>query len=184
MISTYELDQAKARQRYRNRQSNGFGKNFERFVTMGCDFYKREGLADISKVDEPFRVIRLLKNGRFEGQFIKNANPDFEGTVRGGRSICFECKYTSKGRIQQSVITKKQEEVLDNKYRLGGIVGVCCGIGDRHFFVPWEVWINMKLYFGRKSASAEDLKKYEVPFRQGIRFLDNILRSMYDTTND
>ncbi len=166
--------------RYRNLQSNGFGKNFERFVDMGCAYYRQEGLADISKIDEPFRVIKLKKAGRFEGQFIRNANPDFEGTVRGGRSICFECKYTSKDRIQQSVITRKQEEVLDSKYRLGGIVGVCCGIGDRNFFVPWEVWTNMKLYFGRKSASAEDLKEYEVPFRQGIRFLENI-GDCYDT---
>lgn len=38
----------------------------------------------------------------------------------------------------------------------------------------------MKLYFGRKSASAEDLKEYEVPFRQGIRFLEDI-GDCYDT---
>lgn len=170
--------------RYKNLQSNGFGKNFEKFVAMGCDYYKREGLADISKIDEPFRVIKLKNAGRFEGQFIRNANPDFEGTVRGGRSICFECKYTSKDRIQQSVITEKQEEVLDSKYRLGGIAGVCCGIGNRYFFVPWEVWTNMRLYFGKKSATVEDLKEYEVPFRQGIRFLDNIFRSMYESSND
>lgn len=184
MISTYELEQAKARQRYRNRQSNGFGKNFERFVTMACDFYKREGLADISKVDEPFRVIRLLKNGKFEGRFIRKANPDFEGTVRGGRSICFECKYTSKDKILQSVITKKQAEVLDRKYRLGGLVGVCCGIGNRYFYVPWEIWSDMEGIWGKKSVTASNLRKYEVPFRQGIRFLDNIFRSMYESSND
>ncbi len=180
MISTYELEQSKARQRYRNRQSSGFGKNFEKFVAMGCAYYRQEGLADISKIDEPFRVIKLKKAGRFEGQFTRKANPDFEGTIRGGRSICFECKYTSKERILQSVITKKQAEVLDRKYELGGLVGVCCGIGDRYFFVPWEVRTNMKLYFGRKSASAEDLKEYEVPFRQGIKFLEDI-GDCYDT---
>ena len=79
-----------AQRKYKNLQSNGFGKNFERFVAMGCAYYRQEGLADISKIDEPFRVIKLKKSGRFEGQFIRNANPDFEGTVRGGRSICFE----------------------------------------------------------------------------------------------
>lgn len=180
MISTYELEQAKARQRYRNRQSNGFGKNFEKFVAMACDFYKREGIADISKVDEPFRVIKLLRNGRFEGQFTRKANPDFEGTIRGGRSICFECKYTSKERILQSVITKKQADVLDRKYELGGLVGVCCSIGDRYFFVPWEIWSDMESIWGKKSVTASNLRKYEVPFRQGIRFLENI-GDCYDT---
>lgn len=60
---TGDLDQAKAWQRYRNRQSNGFGKNFEKSVLMACDYYRDNNLADISKVDEPFRVIRLTGNG-------------------------------------------------------------------------------------------------------------------------
>ena len=99
-----DLDQAKAWKRHRNMQSNGFGKNFERSVLMACDYYRDNNLADISKVDEPFRVVKLMGNGRFLGQFTKKANPDFEGTLAGGKSICFECKYTSKDRIQESVI--------------------------------------------------------------------------------
>lgn len=169
-----------AERRYRNLQSNGFGKNFERFVEMGCDYYRQEGLADISKFPEPFRVTELMARGRFKGQFIGKANPDFEGTLKGGKSICFECKYTNNKSIRQAVVTEKQGEILDAKYKLGGIVGVCCGIGDRHFFVPWSIWANMEIHFGKKSASAEDLKDYEVPFRQGIRFLENI-GDYYDT---
>ena len=167
-----DLDQAKAWQRYKNRQSNGFGKNFEKAVLMACDYYRSKHFADISKVDESFRVIRLMKNGRFEGQFTRNANPDFEGTLHGGKSICFECKYTSKERIQQSVVTKFQREVLDRKYLLGGKVGVVCGIQERYFFVPWRVWLDMQLIYGKKSVSADDLEKYEVPFRNGVMFLD------------
>ncbi len=176
MISSYELNKAKQGQRFRNRQSNGFGKNFEKFVAMGCDFYREKGIADISKVDEPFRVVRLLKDGRFEGRFTRKANPDFEGTIRGGRSICFECKYTSKDRILQSVITKRQAEVLDRKLELGGLVGVCCGIRDRYFYVPWKVWSDMEAIWSKKSVSADDLREYEVPFRQGILFLDSRYR--------
>lgn len=143
-------------------------------MAMGCDFYRENGIADISKVDEPFRVLKLKQYGKFEGQFTKKANPDFEGTMKGGRSICFECKYTSKDRISQSVVTDMQAKVLSRKYELGGLVGVCCGIGSRYFFVPWSIWADMKGYFGKKSVSVADLKDYEVPFRQGIRFLENI----------
>lgn len=167
-----DLNQDKAWQRYRNRQSNGFGKNFEKSVLMACDYYRDKQLADIYKVDEPFRVVKLMSNGRFLGQFTKKANPDFEGTLAGGKSICFECKYTSKDRIQESVITKHQKEVLERKYMLGGKVGVVCGIQEKYFFVPWEVWREFGEVYGKKSASARDLARFEVPFRSGVMFLD------------
>lgn len=172
MSRDYQIEQEKALQRYRNMQSNGFGKNFERFVEMGCAFYIDKGLADISKIDESFRVTKLKQAGRFEGQFTRKANPDFEGTLSGGMSICFECKHTSKDTIRQSVITKYQAEVLNRKYMLGGVVGVLCGIQERYFLVPWKVWREMDEVFAKKSVSADDLEKYEVYFNNGIRFLD------------
>lgn len=158
--------------RYRNLQSNGFGKNFERMISMACKSYEDEGVANITKIDEPFRVLKLKSGGRFEGQFTKNANPDFEGTLKGGRSICFEAKYTSGDRIRQNVVSDMQAKVLEDKDRLGGLAGVCAGIGNRFFFIPWPIWSNMKLHFGRKYATADELIEYEVPFKNGVRFLD------------
>lgn len=159
-------------QSFKSLQSNGFGKNFEKMIDLACKYYRDEGKADISKIDEPFRVIRLKKAGRFEGQFTKNANPDFEGTLDGGRSICFEAKYTTTDRMKQNVVSSKQAEVLEIKSKLGGLAGVCIGIKDRYFFIPWNVWTNMKEIFGRKYVKADDLSRYEVIFRQGVRFLD------------
>lgn len=159
-------------QSFKSLQSNGFGKNFEKLIDLACKYYRDEGKADIAKIDEPFRVIRLKKAGRFEGQFTKNANPDFEGTLDGGRSICFEAKYTTSDRMKQSVVSDKQAEVLEIKSKLGGLAGVCIGIKDRYFFIPWQVWSNMKEIFGRKYVKADDLSRYEVIFRQGVRFLD------------
>lgn len=159
-------------QSFKSLQSNGFGKNFEKLIDLACKYYRDEGKADIAKIDEPFRVIRLKKAGRFEGQFTKNANPDFEGTLNGGRSICFEAKYTTSDRMKQSVVSDKQAEVLEIKSNLGGLAGVCIGIKDRYFFIPWQIWSNMKDIFGRKYVKADDLSQYEVIFRQGVRFLD------------
>ena len=68
-------------QSFKALQANGFGKNFEKLIDLACKYYRAEGKADIAKIDEPFRVIRLKNAGRFEGQFTKNANPDFEGTL-------------------------------------------------------------------------------------------------------
>ena len=120
------------------RKALGYGKNFESFISAACDYYRDNGMADISKVDEPFRVIKLYDRGQFRGQFTKKANPDFEGTLKGGKSICFEAKYTSQRRMAKSVISDKQEEVLNYKSALGAVVGVCVGIGQRYFFVPWR----------------------------------------------
>ncbi|MCW6702100.1 hypothetical protein NH288_08365 [Anaerococcus sp. NML200537] len=54
----------------------------------------------------------------------------------------------------------------------GGYTGVCVGIQDRYFFIPWQVWQDMKAIYGRQYLKADDIGEYEVIFRQGIRFLD------------
>lgn len=166
----------KSRRSFAARKALGFGKNFEKRIIMACSYYRDEGLADIVKVDEPFRVLKLYDRGQFKGQFTDNANPDFEGTLKGGQSICFEAKYTSKDRIYKNVISDKQAAVLNYKSALGAVVGVCVGIMDRDFFVPWEVWFNMEEIFGRKSVSAEDLERFRVKNRKGVMFLDRINR--------
>lgn len=164
----------KSKRSFAARKALGYGKNFESFISAACDYYRDKGLADIVKVDEPFMVLELYDRGRFKGQFTKKANPDFEGTLKGGHSICFEAKYTSQKRMAKSVISDKQEEVLSYKSVLGAVVGVCVGIIDRYFFVPWEVWANMEEIYGKKSVNADDLAKFEVKFRHGIMFLDRL----------
>ena len=164
----------KSKRSFAARKALGYGKNFESFIIAACDYYRDRGLADITKVDEPFTVLKLYGKGQFKGQFTKKANPDFEGTLKGGQSICFEAKYTSQRRMAKSVISDKQEEVLSYKSILGAVVGVCVGIVDRYFFVPWEVWANIEEIYGKKSVTADDLAKFEVKFRHGIMFLDRL----------
>lgn len=164
----------RSRKSFAARKALGYGKNFESFISDACDYYRDNGFADIVKVDEPFRVLELYDRGKFKGQFTKKANPDFEGTLKGGQSICFEAKYTSQKRMAKSVISDKQEEVLSYKSVLGAVVGVCVGIVDRYFFVPWEVWAKMEEIYGKKSVTADDLAKFEVKFRRGIMFLDSL----------
>lgn len=168
----------RSRKSFAARKALGYGKNFESFISAACDYYRDNGIADISKVDEPFRVLELYGRGKFMGQFTKKANPDFEGTLKGGQSICFEAKYTSQRRMAKSVISDKQEEVLKYKSGLGAVVGVCVGIGQRYFFVPWEVWVNMEEIYGKKSVSADDLARYEVKFRRGVMFLDRLNKDL------
>lgn len=168
---------------YKNRLNNAKGHFFEKEIENACKRYKEDKVASIDKTPEPFRVLeKNHKTGIFRGRFIAHAQPDFKGSLKGGKSIVFEAKYTSTDRIKAAVITKEQEKALEEHYELGAVVGVCVGIIDRYFFVPWRIWRDMKEHIGRKSASVEDLKKYEVPYRygRGLEFLKKIEEGQYE----
>lgn len=173
----------KLKEIWKNTQNNAKGRFFERGIENACSFYKAEGIANIEKTPEPFRVLeKNHKNGIFKGRFTANAQPDFKGTVGGGQSVVFEAKYTSTDTIKASVLTKEQAESLEAHYMLGAIAGVCVGIEDRYFFVPWRVWRDMKSYIGKKSAKATDLARYEVKYgyRSGIEFLTFVESGEYE----
>lgn len=168
------MDNKKAIEAYRNLKNNAYGRSFEQGIEYACKHYIDYGLAVINKTPEPFRVTKKFKAGVFQGRFTAKAYPDFQGTLRNGKSIIFEAKYTSTEVIRKNVITDNQAEVLDKHFKFGAIAGVCVGIQDRYFFVPWDIWRNMKEIIGKQSARAEDLKEWEVPWRKGVMFLENI----------
>lgn len=158
-------------QAYRNFKSNAQGRSFEKGIEMACTFYKDQGRACICKMPEPFRVLKKEKAGIFRGRFTAKAHPDFIGTLRGGKNIIFEAKYTSTEVMKKKVITEKQAEVLETYHKLGAYAAVCVGIQDRYFFVPWWWWRSMEEQIGKKSARVEDLLPWEVKWRKGVMFL-------------
>lgn len=167
-------DNKKAQQRYQNMVNSARGQNFEKFIEGGCAYYKNHGLAEISKTPEPFKVTKKHARGLFTGRFIKKAEPDFKGTLRGGRAICFEAKYTSKDRIKRSVLTKEQMEKLEYHEALGAVAGVVAGIDEDFFFIPWGIWRDMKAHFGRQYIEAADVEQYRIRFNGALMFLDYI----------
>ena len=94
-------DSQKARQIWQNMQNNAQGHIFESCIESGCDDYSRQERAEVEKTPEPFRVTQKGKDGKFEGRFITNAQPDFKGTLIGGRAIVFEAKHTTTPKIHQ-----------------------------------------------------------------------------------
>lgn len=166
--------QGKLEMKYRNWKNNAAGHFFEKGIVAACRWYSEQGIAEVTKVPEPFRVFDKGSFGIFRGRFVEKAQPDFQGTLKTGRSIVFEAKYTTTEVIRQSVLTKKQQELLECHASLGAITGVCVGIREDFFFVPWDVWRTMKERFGRKSATAEDLREYKVPYGHGVEFLKGV----------
>ena len=147
---TMQIDQRRTRQQWQNAVNNAQGHFFEGYIKAACAYYSDRERAEIGKTPEPFRVMEKSRNGIFKGRFTARADPDFQGTLDGGRSIVFEAKYTSTDRLKRDVLTPEQQGALERHARRGAVAAVCAGIGNDFFFVPWSVWRDMKEHFGRK----------------------------------
>lgn len=165
-------DEQKARQRWQNGVNNAQGHFFESYIKAACMLYAERGRAIIDKTPEPFRVMKKQQDGTFTGRFTARAQPDFQGTLAGGRSIVFEAKHTTTDRIKRAVVTKTQMETLDKHDECGALAAVCVGIQDSFFFVPWWWWRDMKQYAGRLYVTAADLERFRVRFNGSVLFLD------------
>ena len=169
---TTAVDEDKLKQQYKNRLNNAQGQHFEREILAGCRMYESHGIATIDKTPEPFRVTsKNHRTGEFTGRFSTHAQPDFQGTLYGGRSIMFEAKRTSKDRITRNVLTDTQMDVLEKHSRLGALCGVCICIQDDFFFIPWNVWRDMKEMYGRQYLKPDDIEEYKVKFDGAVHFL-------------
>ena len=172
-MKDWEKYNEKAKKRYKGAVSRSQGLLHEKMIEAGCQYYRQTGRAYIVKEPEPFRVIKKDKRtGRAAIQFVKHAQPDFHGTLKGGRSIVFEAKFTHSDKIKQDVITPVQAASLTMQQELGAVAFVCAGVGGRVFMVPWEIFGKMKENFGRKYATTENLEPWEVKQDMAIKFLD------------
>ena len=77
---------------YHASMSNNRGHDFEEAIRQACLLYANQGRAKVEKTPEPFRVLEKREGGIFVGRFTAHAQPDFQGTLDGGRSIIFEAK--------------------------------------------------------------------------------------------
>ena len=99
----------------------------------------------------------------------KKAQPDYKGTLSGGRSIVFEAKHTDKDRIEQGRVNEEQEKRLNNHEKLGALCFVVVSFGYERFFrVPWAEWKRMKELYGRKYIKAEDVPGEELFTPDGV----------------
>ena len=167
-------DPQKARQRWQNGVNNAQGHFFEGYIKAACEIYKINERAEVDKTPEPFRVSKKHPDGTFTGRFTAHAQPDFQGTLEGGRSICFEAKYTTTDRMKRNVLTDTQMKALEHHRKLGAVAAVCIGIQDTFYFIPWEVWRDMKQHYGRQYVTAADITAYRVRFTGAVLFLDYI----------
>lgn len=160
---------------YQGKRNRALGLKFEEIVIEACEHYKSTGLAYIEKTPEPMRVIGAINRnlGHFKAVFEKTAQPDFKGTMAGGRAVCFDAKHTETDRIKQEAVTEAQWEALDTHDAMGALCFVIVCLEDKYYRVPWARWKTMKEDCGHKYMNAADLTPYMLgTWPDDLRFLE------------
>lgn len=153
-------------------RSRAQGNQFEQQVLNACAALSHHGEAAIDKTPEPMKPLAPPNNyGQFKACYTKKAEPDFHGTIAGGRAILFEAKSTATGKLEQSRVLKEQADTMDRYTALGAHCFVIATFdGARAYRVPWTQWRKMKEVWGRKYVTEESLSPYRVPFASGFTY--------------
>ena len=160
----------------RNQHNRTAGKLFEEMLDAACDYYSLTGDAEIEKTPEPRKVVG--RTGGRKSMMIcineKKAQPEYKGTLLGGRSVVFEAKHTDTEKMEQSRVSDEQARCLDRHERLGALCFVVVSFSHEKFFrVPWGDWKCMKKMYGRKYIKADDLTGSELNISNGfLEFLE------------
>lgn len=161
----------------RGRQSRAAGDYFEQLIDSSLRWYETMGVAFIEKTPEPMRPLKKPdRMGRFLACYTKQAQPDFKGTITGGRSVVFEAKHTDSDRITYDRLSEEQLDALAKHHKLGAATFVLVSFGLQDFYrIPWETWRDMKQIYGRKYIRPDELEDFRVDFLSGvIKMLEGI----------
>lgn len=165
------------RAQIRGKQARLAGSYFEAMISGSCDYYLDRGLAKIEKTPEPMKPLGPKNyKGQFLACYTKQAQPDYKGTLKGGRAVVFEAKHTDDDRIEYNRLTKEQRDDLEHHYKLGAVAFVLVSMSMTECFrVPWPVWRDMAATYGRKYMTRDELEPYKVPVVAGfVKFLDKL----------
>ncbi len=147
----------------RGRRSRAKGKAFEELLDKTFAYYSSKGYAQIDKTPEPMKPIRSMGQGRFLACYTKAAQPDYKGTIKGGRTVMFEAKFTEHDRILQDAVNDEQTAYMLAAEALGARCYVVAGFSTGAVYrVPFCVWCNMKRIYGHKYVTEEEIKQYQV----------------------
>lgn len=154
----------------RGLQSKRAGEYFENLIAASLNWYKDKGVAFIEKTPEPMRPLRPPNRlGQFLACYTKAGQPDFKGTLTGGRAVVFEAKHTDSDRIEYGRLTQEQIDSLKEHHRLGAAAFIMVSFELQDFYrVPWETWRDMKSIYGHKHMTRAELEPFRVLYIAGV----------------
>ena len=161
---------ASAQRSLKGLQSKRAGEYFENLIAASLSWYKNKGVAHVEKTPEPMRPLSPPnKQGQFLACYTKAGQPDFKGTLTGGRAVVFEAKHTDSDRIEYGRLTDEQIDSLIEHHRLGAAAFIMVSFGLQDFYrVPWETWRDMKSIYGHKHMTRTELEPFRVKYVAGV----------------
>ena len=155
-----ENENKETKYQLRGKKNHDLGKNFEDKIETICQAYEINSLAKIEKTPEPMKILKHIENGHFETIFTKSAQPDFKGTLKGGKTVVFDAKFTELDKISYGVLSEFQKDTLLSYKKMGAEAFVLVGfISGNIYKIDIDVWNNMKEKFGRKYIKEQELEE-------------------------
>jgi recombination protein U len=137
------------------------------------DQYDKQGLAIVTKIPTPIKVLKIHLGKIVEAFFEKKSTVDYNGMVQG-YGICFDAKETDKDSLPLKNIHQHQVNYMNKYKKQQGYAFILCHFKshNRFYLIPIEIinhyWVNAKKG-GRKSIPIEALdKKYIIPNQNGL----------------
>ncbi len=159
-----DLTAFEAEKHLRGKRAKMVGQLFEQMVEASCRHYAEQGMAKIEKTPEPMKVLsRMDKQGTFKACFTKAAQPDYKGTLKGGRTVVFEAKHTDQESIAYTRLTEAQLQAMEEYHAMGAECFILVSFSFCDFYrIPWEEWRDMQALYCRKSIKRCELEKFRI----------------------
>ena len=171
-----ENENKKPKYQLRGKINHELGRTFENKVETICQAYEMNNLAKIEKTPEPMKILKHIDNGHFETIFTKSAQPDFKGTIKGGKTIVFDAKFTELDRISYGVLSEFQRDALLSYKKLGAEAFVLVGfVSGNMYKIDINTWDNMKEQFGRKYIKEQELEELNFKIPKDKNGVENFL---------
>ncbi|WP_373757842.1 Holliday junction resolvase RecU [Jeotgalibaca porci] len=155
--------------RARGYKAKKLGQNFENLIEKSCRYYAHKKIALIEKTPEPLKMVRAGRGREVVAVFEKKGQPDFKGTLKGGRSIVFEAKHTSANLIKLDRVERHQMDNLSSHNQLGAECFILISFQLKSFYrVPIEDWEALPGALNKKTANEKDLTQYKVDVKHGV----------------
>jgi recombination protein U len=164
------------------------GMGFEYALEHTNRMYEAMELAVVNKRPTPVRIQQKIAGGKITGYLEKPSTVDFDGTLRGGRSIVYEAKECrDPNRFPLSNIEEHQVDYLRKCHELGGISFILIEFTTYRaiYLIPYitlkSYWDKWKKDGSRGTASIRkeemDVVAYEViPGRVPVDYLSVVRR--------
>lgn len=153
-----------AEKKLQGKRSKMVGALFEQMIDASCRYYREAGLAMIEKTPEPMKPLSGMdKRGQFKACFTKAAQPDYKGSLRGGRTVIFEAKHTDKEIITYNRLTEAQMDAMEAYHEMGAECFILVSFSFCDFYrIPWIEWNDMSMLYGRKHLKRQELERFKI----------------------